>query len=124
LENGNHRYISYDSITNNRVRFCIRYLIKNSKCAANGLLEEYTEPAELPPVNGVCGTADQHVYTYTDTSWGKYIGCKVGTSSKPEFPKAGTTANWTCAGIDGGKMFLVVPLGALAVMGFWILEKV
>jgi len=76
---------------------------QNSKCAANGLLEEYTEPAELPPVNGVCGTADQHVYTYTDTSWGKYIGCKVGTSSKPEFPKAGTTANWTCAGIDGGK---------------------
>ena len=74
---------------------------KNFALRWNFIKGAYAQEGE--PIDGVCGTADKHVYTYTDTSWGKYIGCKVGTSSKPEFPKAGTTANWTCAGIDGGK---------------------
>ena len=74
---------------------------QNNKCAANGLLEKYT--AVPTPVNGVCGTADKHVYAYTDTDWGGYTECKVGYSSKPEFPQVGATAEWTCAGINEGK---------------------
>jgi len=54
------------------------------------------------PIDGVCGTADKHIYTYVDTTWGGFSQCSVGNPSNTSFPAAGATANWTCPGINGG----------------------
>lgn len=52
--------------------------------------------------DGACGTANGHNYAYTDTEWGAYTQCSVGTPSTTAFPVMGGSTNWTCSGINGG----------------------
>ncbi len=54
--------------------------------------------------DGACGTANGHNYAYTDTDWGAYTQCSVGTPSTTAFPAMGGSTNWTCSGINGGNI--------------------
>ena len=54
-------------------------------------------------VNGICGTANNHIYKSTDTSFGEYTLCSSGkpvgaNESSPVFPSLGGTIQWACVG--------------------------
>ncbi|MCX6738587.1 MAG: hypothetical protein NT098_00860, partial [Candidatus Parcubacteria bacterium] len=56
----------------------------------------------LVPVNGACGTANNKTYASTITSYGVDTACSSGTGSLPTFPTAGSTATWSCNGVNTG----------------------
>ena len=62
------------------------------------------KPATPAPVNGVCGTAHNKTYLFTDTSYGADTFCTAGTPNPnpPAFPAPGFGANWSCDGVNGG----------------------
>ena len=52
--------------------------------------------------DGVLGTANNHTYASTDTSWGSYTQCSVGNSSNTTFPSLGGSTSWYCSGLWTG----------------------
>ncbi len=61
-----------------------------------------TATLNCPPINGVCGGADGHIFAYNDTSYSPYTQCSTGTSSNTAFPGVGSSVFWTCTGSNGG----------------------
>lgn len=58
--------------------------------------------AQCPVINGVCGTANNHIYRKSDTTYGFWTQCSSGTPSSTAFPVQGGSTSWTCNGINGG----------------------
>lgn len=56
----------------------------------------------LPPTNGVCGTANGKTYAYNAISYGSDTHCGAGLPSETTFPEQGATVPWTCKGSNGG----------------------
>ena len=55
-------------------------------------------------MNGVCGTAHNKTYLFTDTSYGADTFCSAGTRNPnlPAFPAPGFGVIWSCDGLNGG----------------------
>lgn len=54
--------------------------------------------------NGKCGTANAKEYNATDSSFGEFQPCAVGTSNPSNpFPEPGNNNTWICEGLDGGR---------------------
>ncbi len=72
----------------------------NTCCSAN------REPV---PISPVCGTADGHTYSTSDTNWGSYTLCDSGTvgavSGSVVFPNLGDTSQWFCTGNTGDVVY-------------------
>jgi len=51
---------------------------------------------------GACGTAHNHVFANTATTWSPKTQCAVGTPSNTTFPAPDKSATWTCSGLNGG----------------------
>ena len=71
-------------------------------CTGNDSLAVSCSATRLLPENGVCGTANGHNYTSSDTTWGSYTQCSVGSPSTTSFPAIDSSTTWTCSGINGG----------------------
>lgn len=78
------------------------FAVSQDACGASnfGIFSEHIKLTS-PAVNGVCGTAAR-IFTATETGWGGYTACALGTGILPVFPAQGATANWTCSGVNGG----------------------
>jgi len=53
-------------------------------------------------VNGVCGSANNHVYASTDSPWGGFSQCSKGNPSNTTIPTYGNPASWTCSCTGSG----------------------
>jgi len=61
-----------------------------------------TECSAFQKINGACGTANSHTYSYEENSWGTFTQCAFGNPSNSAFPSQGDSASWTCSGLNGG----------------------
>lgn len=70
----------------------------------SGLSEtrRFTIKKTSTPINGECGTANNHTFLANDTGYGSYTQCKKGVANTTQFPSVGSTQSWTCKGQNGG----------------------
>ena len=54
------------------------------------------------PINGECGTANNHTFLANNTSYGTYTQCKKGVANPTKFPSQGSKQTWVCEGQNGG----------------------
>lgn len=53
-------------------------------------------------INGVCGTANNHQFSYSESAYGTYKQCSSGTSNNTKFPEEGKSVTWSCIAENGG----------------------
>ncbi|BFT94491.1 hypothetical protein MNSC_04990 [Minisyncoccus archaeophilus] len=53
-------------------------------------------------IDGICGTADDKEYAFSDSSFSSDTLCSTGNSPSVEFPNPGEVVSWTCDGVNGG----------------------
>lgn len=53
-------------------------------------------------INGACGTANNHQFSYSESAYGTYKQCSSGTSNNTKFPEEGKSVTWSCIGENRG----------------------
>ncbi len=61
-----------------------------------------TYTKEETSIDGQCGSADGHIFSATDTGYGRYSQCSSGKPNNTSFPRVGGSVNWICSGENGG----------------------
>ena len=89
-------------ITNGKT-YNIRVNLYDAQSAEGvGYSSTYTYIEILIPLNGQCGTANNHTFLATDTGYGSFTQCSQGVSDNTVFPSQGASVSWNCGGSNGG----------------------
>lgn len=105
-ENGNQNltYSGYISVAGTYyIGACVDTVVGESSTTNNcSSGKEIVVTKKNQQINGTCGSANNHQFSYSESAYGTYKQCSSGNSNNTKFPEEGKSVTWSCIGENGG----------------------